>query len=118
MNRMPGLTTALGVLRQPLYLGITLALTVLLSWLYTSLSLRSAGMETTVFTTDQTTPQFQIETFGPAYYYGGVALDLLVAFLTAVLVALTIASYRARRQAVAGPVGAAASLAVAATSFG
>jgi hypothetical protein len=118
MKRLTGLTTALAVLRQPLYLGITLVLTVLLSWLYTALSLRSAGMETTVLTTDQTTPQFQIETFGPAYYYGGVALDLLVAFFTAVLVALTIAAYRARRRVEAGPVGAAASLAIAATSFG
>ena len=59
------MTTDLRVLRQPVYLGITLVLTELLGWLYLTLSRRSAGMETTVFTTDLTTSRFQIDEFGP-----------------------------------------------------
>jgi hypothetical protein len=110
--------SGLAVLRKPWYLGLTLVLTASLGWLYATLSLRSAGMHTTVFTTSLATPQFELTTFGPAYYYGSVALDMLVAFLTAVLIALTVAGYRARRGTAAGPVGSAASLAVAATAFG
>jgi hypothetical protein len=107
-----------GVLRTPRYLGLLLLLTVALGWLYTTLSLRSAGMDTTVLTTKLATPQFEIDRFGLGYYYGSVALDLLTAFLTALLVTLTIAAWRARRTAGPGAVGSAASLLIAATGFG
>jgi hypothetical protein len=106
------------VLRRPGYLGLTILLTVLLSVLYLNLTLRSAGMDTTVLTTTRATPEFEVTHFGPAYYWASVALDVLTAFLAAALISLTVAAYRARRSAVAGSVGSAASLVIAATTFG
>ncbi|MDP9380005.1 MAG: hypothetical protein M3Q29_07625 [Chloroflexota bacterium] len=108
----------LRILRRPPYAVATVALAVLLGLLYVNLSLRSAGMETTIATTSRATPQFEIEEFGPAYYYTSVALDALSALLAAVLIVLTVAAYRARRGAAAGTAGAGASLAIAATTFG
>jgi hypothetical protein len=109
---------SLSVLRRPLYLGLVLGLAVLLSGLYYAFSLRSAGMHTTVLTTTLATPEFGIKTFGPTYWYANVALDVLTAILTAVLITLTVASYRARPGALPGPVGSTASLAVAVATFG
>jgi hypothetical protein len=75
-------------------------------------------MQTTVLTTRLATPQFEIDTFGRSYYFASVGLDILIALLTAVLISLTVASYRARRGAATGTVGSAASLGVAAMAFG
>ena len=110
--------SALRILRRPPYAVATVALAALLAFLYFNLSLRSAGMETTITTTTRATPQFEIEEFGPAYFYGGLALDVLNASLAAVLIVLTVAAYRARKGAAAGTAGAGASLAIAATTFG
>lgn len=107
-----------GVLRKPAYLALTVMLTVVLSVVYYVFSLRGAGVKTTLLTTHLQTPAFQIKTFGPAFFYGGVALDIIVAFLTAVLIALTLANYRAQRRAGRGSACSVASFAVAATTFG
>src|SRR5712691_8943336 len=109
---------SLRILRKPAYLVRTVALTVVLSVLYYAFSLRSAGMKTTLLTTTLQTPAFEITTFGPAFFYGEVALDIVIAFLTAVLIALTLANYRAQRDAGRGSAGSVASFAVAATTFG
>jgi hypothetical protein len=109
---------ALGMLRRPGYLVLIIVLTLVLAALYTNLSLRSGGMDTTIWTTSRATPAFEISKFGPTYYWSGVGLDVLAAFLTAVLVSLTIATYRTQRTRTVGSVGTAASFAVAATTFG
>lgn len=109
--------SALRILRPPSYLLAVGVLTFLLALLYYNLSLRSVGMETTVTTTTRATSQFEIETFGPTYFYSSVALDVLTAFLAAVPIVLTVASYRTRRGVMAGSAGAGASLAIAATTF-
>ena len=75
---------ALSVLRRPAYVGMVIVVTALLTWLYYSFSLRSAGEHTTIFTRTYATPDFEIKTFGAAYFYAGVALDVILAFLTAV----------------------------------
>ncbi len=109
---------ALTTLAKPFYLGLIVVVTVLLTWLYYTFSLRSAGEHTTIFTTTLATPAFEMKTFGPAFFYGGVALDVVLALLTAILLALTVASHRSRKNVVTGSVASGATVAVAIAAFG
>ena len=110
--------SALSILAKPFYLGLTAAVTALLTWLYYTFSLRSAGEHTTILTTTYATPDFEIKTFGSAFFYGGVVLDVLLALLTGILLALTIANHRSRKNMVTGSVTSGATLAVAIATFG
>ena len=97
---------------------MVIVVTALLTWLYYSFSLRSAGEHTTIFTRTYATPDFEIKTFGAAYFYAGVALDVILAFLTAVLLALAVACHRSRKDVVTGSLTSGATIAVAIAGFG
>jgi hypothetical protein len=108
----------LRVLLKRNYLIATVVLAFVLSLLYLQFSLRSAGMNTTIFTLTRATPRFEVDTFGIAFYGASVVLDLLIASLTAILMVWTYAAWRTQRSFRASAAGGPASLLVAATTFG
>ncbi len=118
MAECKSMDVALRVLRQRPYFVLVITVTVLLTWLYYTFSLRSAGENTTIFTRTYATPDFEISHFGAAFFYVGLGLDVLLASLTGVLLALAVACHRSRREMMTGSVGTGATLAIAIAGFG
>jgi hypothetical protein len=118
MGECKSVNVALRVLRRPPSFVLVITVTVLLTWLYYTFSLRSAGENTTIFTRTYATPDFEISHFGAAFFYVGLGLDLILAFLTGILLALALACNRSRREMMTGTVGTGATLAIAIAGFG
>lgn len=99
------------VLRRPRYLALVAALSVAFFALYTFFDLREGGRGADLTTTRLASPGFYVETFGAAWFYGSVVLNLLLSLLSAILVALSVARFQeSRMSGAACSVGAAALL--------
>lgn len=81
-------------LRKTPYLLLALALTIGFWTLYTLFDLRQGGTHLTIFSTHLEPFQFFVAHFGLAYVVLRSAVDLLISFLSAILIALTIDTYR------------------------
>lgn len=79
------------LLWRPTHLALMVVLAVAFFGLYTFFDLREGGREADLGTTRLATPGFYVETFGAAWFYGSVALNLLLALLSAALVVLGLA---------------------------
>jgi uncharacterized iron-regulated membrane protein len=95
-------------------LALVAALTLLFLALSTFFDLREGGRQASLTTTRLATPGFYAQHFGALYAYGSIVLNVLTSLLSALLIALAVANWRAR-TAVAG--GAACSTA-ATTALG
>ena len=78
-------------LRKPSYAALAVALTVIIAVAFYFLSLRSAGANTTIFTTSLTTPGFWLGKFGVGYLLATVSLDVIIAALMSLTIVLTLA---------------------------
>lgn len=93
-------------------------LTLALFLLYYVLMMRKAK-PTTLTTVHLSTPAFYIAHFGAAYFYGNLALELLTAALTAILVVGSVTALRTRMPGGgAGASGTAATILIAVATFG
>lgn len=90
MGRRVSLLSA--TFRKPSYLGLTVALTAFLSYAMYWLSLRSAGTNTTVFTTTQSSVGFWLKKFGLGYVIGTLSLDVIAGLLISIMIVLSISS--------------------------
>lgn len=81
-----------GTFRKPSYVGLTVALTAFLSYAMYWLSLRSAGTNTTVFTTTQSSVGFWLERFGLGYVIATLSLDVITGLLISMMIVLAISS--------------------------
>ena len=74
---------------------------------------------TTLTTVHLSTPAFYISHFGAVYFYGNLALELLTAALTAILVVGSVTALRSRMPGGgAGATGTAATIFIAIATFG
>lgn len=89
-----------------------------LAALYYFFSLRTAGHHTTIFTLQTATPAFIVQEFGLTYFLASITLDVLIAFLTSVMIAAAIVAHRARKAAGAGAACSTASVGLAVATFG
>lgn len=78
--------------RKPSYVGITAILTAFFSYALYILSLRSAGANTTIITTTQSSIDFWFKAFGPAYVVGTLLLDVINGLLISMMIVLAISS--------------------------
>lgn len=78
--------------RKPTYLGMTAVLTALFSYALYLLSLRSAGMHTTLVTTTQSSVGFWLKQFGPGYVVGTLSLDVINGLLISMMIDLAVSS--------------------------
>lgn len=90
MGRKVSLLSA--TFRKPSYLGVTIALTAFLSYAMYWLSLRSAGTNTTIFTTTQSSVDFWLQKFGLGYVIGTLSLDVIAGLLISMMIVLSISS--------------------------
>ncbi len=81
-------------LKKPTYLILTLVLTLVLWAFYTFFDLRQGGTHLTLFSLHVMPLQFFVERFGALYVVGRVVLDLLIAFFSALTIALVIDNAR------------------------
>lgn len=95
--------------RKPLYVGITAILTAFFSYALYILSLRSAGANTTIITTTQSSINFWFKAFGPAYVVGTLSLDIINGLLISMMIVLAVSS---RAMARSGAACSSASVAV------
>jgi hypothetical protein len=84
------------------YLLLTIALTIVFWLLYTFFDLRQGGVHLTIFSTHVMSFSFFIGRFGLAYVVSRIVLDILIAFLSALTIALVIDSYRNGNRLVVG----------------
>lgn len=78
--------------RKPSYIGLTVVLTAFLSYAMYILSLRSAGVNTTVITMTQTSVGFWLEKFGLGYVIATLSLDVITGLLISMMIVLAISS--------------------------
>jgi len=78
--------------RKPSYLGLTAVLTASLSYSLYLLSLRSAGVHTTIVTTTESSVGFWLKQFGPGYVAGTLSLDIINGLLISMMIVLTVSS--------------------------
>jgi hypothetical protein len=83
-------------LRKPSYLLLVIVLTVAFLALYMLFDARQGGNQLTLFHATLRPLQYFLNRFGPAFTYGRIALDLLIAFFSALLIAVTLDNYRAQ----------------------
>lgn len=86
------------LLRRPGYLALTAALGLGFLTLYTFFDLREGGRESNLTTTRLGTPGFYIDAFGAPFFYGSVVLNVALSTISAILIVLSIAMYRRRRE--------------------
>ncbi len=84
--------------RRPTYIGITAVLTAFFSFALYYLSLRSAGVHTTIFTITQSSVGFWLKKFGLGYVVGTLSLDVINGLLISMMIVLAVSS-RARARA-------------------
>ncbi len=89
------MTLILATLRKIPYLILTILLTLVFIALYMFFDLRQGGTHLTIFSAHLEPLQFFLKNFGAVYVWTRIALDVLNAFLSAVLIAVTIDHYRA-----------------------
>jgi hypothetical protein len=89
--------------RKPAYVLLTLGLGLLFTGLYLFFDFREGGLTTTLWTTHLTGVAFYMTRFGIPYLTGLLVMDLVIAFLSAALVAIAVDRYRTHRASVAGP---------------
>ncbi len=90
------------MLKRPVYLALTVVLTLLFTAVYGFFDLREGGKHTTLFTTHIQSLQFYTHYFGAWYVTGSIVLDVLTALFSAILISLTIANYRNHSSMFAG----------------
>ena len=78
--------------RKPSYLGLTAVLTASLSYSLYLLSLRSAGVHTTIVTTTESSVGFWLKRFGPGYVAGTLSLDIINGLLISLMIVLAVSS--------------------------
>ena len=83
--------------RKPSYLALTAVLTAFFSYALYFLSLRSAGENTTIFTTTQSSVGFELKQFGFGYVIGTLSLDLISGLLISMMIVLAVSSRRLAR---------------------
>src|SRR3989442_8528552 len=105
--------TMWSALRRPPYLALAAGVTVVLSYAYYYLSIRAAGDDSaSLFNFTQfTTPNFVIKNWGIGYFAATVMLNVVIAAMTGVLIAISVANFRTRRLAGVSSLG---SIAIAA----
>lgn len=81
-------------LKKVPYLMLTFALTLVFWTLYTFFDLRQGGTHLTIFSTHVMSFQYFVEQFGLVYVASRIVLDILISFLSAIMIALVIDSYR------------------------
>jgi hypothetical protein len=96
------MTPILTPLKKAPYLLLTFALTIIFWALYTFFDLRQGGTHLTIISTHVMPFQYFLEHFGVVYVSSRVVLDLLISFLSAVLIALLIDNYRSGNRMFAG----------------
>ncbi len=84
------------------YLLLTLGLTIILFALYTFFDLRQGGTHLTIFSAHIMPLQFFLDHFGVLYVVTRIVLDLVLALLSALLIAVTIDNYRQGNSMFAG----------------
>jgi hypothetical protein len=106
-------------LKKPSYLALASVVTVLLSILYYYLSIRAAGMEPSSFFnfSQFTTPAFVIKNWGIGYFTGTVVMNIVTAAMTGILIAVSVANYRANKLAGTAAAGSVSSAAIALATF-
>ncbi|TLY14843.1 MAG: hypothetical protein E6K84_01505 [Thaumarchaeota archaeon] len=107
--------TMWSALRKPPYLALAAGVTVVLSYAYYYLSIRAAGDDSaSLFNFTQfTTSNFVIKNWGIGYFAATVTLNVVIAAMTGVLIAISVANFRTRRLAGVSSLG---SIAIAADS--
>jgi len=103
--------TMWSALRRPPYLALTAGVTVVLSYAYYYLSIRAAGDDSA---SQSTTPNFVIKNWGIGYFAAMVTLNVVIAAMTGILIAISVANFRTRRLAGVSSLG---SIAIAAGTF-
>ena len=108
--------TMWSALRRPPYLALAAGVTVVLSYAYYYLSIRAAGDDSaSLFNFTQfTTPNFVIKNWGIGYFAATVTLNVVIAAMTGILIAISVANFRTRRLAGVSSLG---SIAIAAGTF-
>ncbi|MBI3023474.1 MAG: hypothetical protein HYY68_07085 [Thaumarchaeota archaeon] len=103
-------------MKRPSYLALASVVTVLLSIVYYYLTIRAMGDDpaATYNITHFTTPGFIIKNWGIGLFAGSVVLNIAVAAMTGILIAVTVANYRNRKLAGTCTAG---SLAIAFSTF-
>lgn len=81
-------------LKKAPYLLLTLVLTLVLWAFYTFFDLRQGGTHLTIFSLHVMSLQYFVAHFGLLYVIGRIVLDLLIAFFSALSIALVIDNYR------------------------
>lgn len=79
---------------------------VLFFGLYTFFDFREGGSGQSLSTTQLAAPGFYVETFGAAWFYGSIVLNVALAGLSAALVVLAIRRFRGHASGAACSVGA------------
>src|SRR5437870_6256935 len=102
--------TMWSALRRPPYLALTAGVTVVLSYAYYYLSIRAAGDDSaSLFNFTQfTTPNFVIKNWGIGYFAATVTLNVVIAAMTGILIAISVANFRTRRLAGVSSLGSVA----------
>ncbi len=99
-------------------LGVTGVLGVIFSALYYALGMRKAK-GTNITTTKLGSAHYDIVHFGLVYFWGNVALDILLGFGTAVMMVWTVQTFmKFRSGSSAGAIGTAGTLGIAIAFFG
>ena len=88
------MTLILTTLKKMPYLLLTLVLTLVLWAFYTFFDLRQGGTHLTIFSLHVMSFQYFVERFGLIYVVGRIMLDLLIAFFSALTIALVVDNYR------------------------
>lgn len=88
----------LSTLKKIPYLLLTLALTLVFWILYILFDARQGGTHLTIFSTHLEPLQYFVAHFGTAYVVLRVALDGLISFLSALMIALTLDYYRSGKR--------------------
>ena len=78
--------------RKPSYVALTVVLTAFFSYALYILSLRSAGVHTTMITTTESSVGFWLKTFGPGYVIGTLSLDIINGLLISTMIVLAVSS--------------------------
>jgi hypothetical protein len=94
--------TLLTTLKKAPYLLLTLVLTIVFFALYTFFDLRQGGVHLTIFSAHLEPLQYFLVHFGVWYVLGRAVLDIINAFLSALLIAVTVDQYRNGSALVAG----------------
>jgi len=100
--------TMWSALRKPPYLALAAGVTVVLSYAYYYLSIRAAGDDSASLF------NFTIKNWGIGYFAATVTLNVVIAAMTGVLIAISVANFRTRRLAGVSSLG---SIAIAAGTF-